>query len=66
MKNAPCYNCPKRVVGCHSICDAYTAFDRERKAEIALERRLRATRAEADLTAFRKAMKRKKRRSKYV
>ncbi len=29
MKN-PCYNCQKRVVGCHSTCDDYKSFREEK------------------------------------
>lgn len=31
----PCYNCPDRSIGCHSACDKYLAFRREREAEYA-------------------------------
>ena len=28
--NAPCLNCERRVVGCHSTCDAYKAYKDEK------------------------------------
>lgn len=30
--NAPCKDCPCRHVGCHSTCEKYQAFRRERDA----------------------------------
>lgn len=32
MKN-PCYGWLNRKVGCHAICDAYSEFDKNNKAE---------------------------------
>lgn len=31
MRTAPCYNCEKRVIGCHSNCLEYICYDKERK-----------------------------------
>ena len=30
MRNSPCYNCEKRVTGCHSNCLEYIGYDKER------------------------------------
>lgn len=32
MLNAPCKDCPDRYVGCHSQCEKYQAFHKEREA----------------------------------
>lgn len=32
---APCKDCPRREVGCHSKCDDYIKFDAENKARLA-------------------------------
>lgn len=29
--SAPCYNCPARRIGCHSVCDKYIAFADQQK-----------------------------------
>jgi hypothetical protein len=31
MMTAPCLNCENRKVGCHSTCEEYIKFDKERK-----------------------------------
>lgn len=31
MKKAPCKDCPDRQLRCHSTCEKYLAFDKERK-----------------------------------
>ncbi len=36
--NAPCKDCPDRVLGCHSTCEKYKAFQTERDRE--LEKRM--------------------------
>ena len=39
MKNAPCLNCERRAVGCHSTCEDYLGFksEHERVAAARLE-----------------------------
>ena len=32
--DAPCKDCPDRVVGCHSVCEKYKAFREERDREL--------------------------------
>lgn len=32
MQTNCCYNCPRRKVGCHSTCEDYIAFKKERDA----------------------------------
>ena len=32
---APCKDCPDRVLGCHSVCEKYIAFDKYRKELLA-------------------------------
>ena len=29
--SAPCYNCPARRIGCHSVCARYIAFADQQK-----------------------------------
>lgn len=29
--SAPCYNCPARRIGCHSVCGKYIAFADQQK-----------------------------------
>jgi hypothetical protein len=31
-KRNPCYECEKRVLGCHSTCEEYKAFSENKKA----------------------------------
>ena len=31
MMTAPCKNCPDRVVGCHSTCERYAEYAKERE-----------------------------------
>lgn len=31
MKKAPCMNCEKRKVGCHSKCKEYAEYDRQNR-----------------------------------
>ena len=50
MVDAPCKNCTKRVVGCHSTCDEYKAFAQERDAEV--NRRWQKQRVVNDLFAI--------------
>jgi len=26
MRNSPCYNCEKRITGCHNYCNEYQEF----------------------------------------
>lgn len=28
---SPCFGCPDRVVGCHTVCEKYIAYDNECK-----------------------------------
>lgn len=44
----PCYNCPRRRVGCHSTCLEYTVWDAERKAK--REERRKAEETDRKLT----------------
>ena len=32
--NAPCLNCPNKIIGCHSTCDLYIAFQKENNKKI--------------------------------
>lgn len=36
MLKAPCKDCTDRDVGCHSVCEKYKAFDKERKEFLAM------------------------------
>ena len=38
MSKAPCLNCEKRELGCHSNCEKYNEFKQEREKENATER----------------------------
>lgn len=31
MNNAPCYGCETRVIGCHSNCQSYIDYSKERE-----------------------------------
>lgn len=37
--NAPCKNCPDREIGCHSKCNKYSQFRKERDEELDRKRR---------------------------
>ena len=36
--NAPCKDCPDRVLGCHSVCEKYKHFHEERTRELEQKR----------------------------
>jgi hypothetical protein len=50
---SPCKNCTDRCIGCHTTCGDYAEYVRE------LDRRRQEVRAENDITAFEKAVKKK-------
>lgn len=64
MLNAPCKDCPDRVVGCHSTCEKYIAF-RKYRDEL-LERRTKEARLNNDLWVTSRFNKKKKRRRPYA
>lgn len=33
MNNAPCKDCPDRLVGCHSTCEKYITFAKEKRQQ---------------------------------
>lgn len=37
--NAPCKNCPDRKIGCHSKCNKYSQFRKERDEELDRKRK---------------------------
>lgn len=47
MLNSPCKDCPDRVLGCHSVCEKYLAFHKERTEY--LEYRKKQNQLEDDL-----------------
>jgi hypothetical protein len=50
---SPCKNCDDRCIGCHTSCGDYAEYVRE------LDRRCKDMKAENDITAFEKAIKKK-------
>lgn len=61
--DAPCKDCPDRVVGCHATCERYIAYDEQRKA-------IRAQKLMAQIIrlpgrSFTAAMRDKEQRSKH-
>lgn len=38
--NAPCKDCLDRVVDCHSVCEKYKTFRKERDAELEMRKKL--------------------------
>lgn len=32
MKKGPCYECTRRTITCHGVCEEYKAFQKEREA----------------------------------
>lgn len=36
--DAPCKDCPDRVLGCHSVCEKYKQFQEERTRELERKR----------------------------
>ena len=36
--DAPCKDCPDRVLGCHSVCEKYKQFHEERTRELEQKR----------------------------
>jgi hypothetical protein len=50
---SPCKDCDDRCIGCHTTCGDYTEYTRE------LDRRRKDIKAENDITAFEKAIKKK-------
>lgn len=64
MSNAPCKDCPDRVVGCHSACEKYIEYRKER--DKFLEQRMKETRLRDDLWVTSRHNKRQKRRRPYA
>ena len=64
MSNAPCKDCPDRVVGCHSTCEKYIEYRKER--DKFLEERMKETRLKDDLWATSRHNQKKKRRRPYA
>lgn len=43
MKNkSPCYNCQKREIGCHGICEEYKAYSNKINKRNEIRREIRA------------------------
>ena len=60
--NSPCKDCQKREVGCHSTCEVYTTFRKEREA--VYEKKVQTSIQKRDLLDhLHKAFKRKKQNS---
>lgn len=64
MLDAPCKDCPDRVVGCHGTCEKYIAF-RKYRDELN-ERRIEENRVKDALWATSRFSKKKKRRRPYA
>lgn len=65
MNKAPCKDCPDRRVGCHSTCEKYLAFRKER--DELNEKTYKQKEVEyADYTRYMRALREKqKQRTKY-
>lgn len=64
MKENPCYGCEDRQVGCHGVCERYSAWKTEHDAE--KDERYRRERPEIMTTTYKvdTAIKNNKRRRK--
>ena len=58
--NAPCMNCDKRTMGCHSTCEAYKNF--KLNNEVFKEKRLLEKNTEHSLSDIKISSYKKKRR----
>ena len=50
MIQSPCKSCKTRVLGCHSTCDDYIKWSKERSEEIKYERKQKNVIKQSDFT----------------
>lgn len=62
MRNVPCHNCKDRFTGCHSSCQYYIDWRKEKDADNA--RKLKIYKTACDYSFFRRDCARKAKRRK--